>query len=227
MALPYSAGEVQRVEHIRNKYFLWGAAAVAAIVLGAGAAALAHRQSPGTTATRVLSEQVVPTVPDPISLGTAFAVVQKQLDSMPGAWVVTSLASVDAGDNPTASSGEDGSRDAWVADIRGPDGEIREVQIVASKVVRVIAPTTTDSAVGATDHALQPPAIDSSAAVARARAAMPSFAGAVPSAETAAKSPGFNSRMPSMTAEASQRSPCWARSTTFRRALFSTLVARF
>lgn len=165
-------------------------------VMGGIIAAVGRPEPPG--ATRFLVHQPASQGGEALTLSEAWdTALAAAADWEPG-WAITLLQSIDVDDQPGADTGRDGQRRSWHADFRNEKGELRFVQIVGAKAVRVLDAGTLADAGGGKTHVRSPkslprPAVDSPAAAQTALAAQPALTGSPTlDSKTASKAVGFH-----------------------------------
>lgn len=151
--------------------------ALAGVTLGVGAWAWLGLRDAGTSGVPgVVTLTAPPATSRALTLLEAWDAGERQWRSWPGSWRVTSVFSIDVGDDANADTGRDGRRRSWQIELVG-DGGVRWMRLLDGTVVMAVDPLAGAPAPAGGPGPIDRPALDSPAAVGDALRLRPSFAG--------------------------------------------------
>ncbi|WP_288020670.1 hypothetical protein [Tepidiforma sp.] len=158
----------------RRGAFLLASAALAMLIAGMSAAGILGAREGGGQDSGVVAARTPPANPAALTLREAWDATAEHIRGWGPTWKIAALASSDVYDRPDSTSGSDGRRVTWQAEVVDtPSGAVRWVRLTGGELVDAVAPGLTTLAGSAAG--LERPAVDSPELLARALAARPSL----------------------------------------------------
>ena len=158
----------------RRGAFLLASAALAMLIAGMLAAGILGAREGGRQDSGVLAARTPPANPAALTLLEAWDATAEHIQGWGPTWKIAALASSDVYDRPDSTSGSDGRRVTWQAEVVDtPSGAVRWIRLTGGELVDAVAPGLTTLAGSAAG--LERPAVDSPELLARALAARPSL----------------------------------------------------